>query len=282
MFRSFAVLALVGSASAAAADYSSAEIGCTNAYNMVTCASAVTESSCTNALCLWVDDDRDCKLAAGDDTATAWDADEEAENDALQSAEIVCENSASAEDDCTGDCAWRTEDEVCTLSVTKAEKLLDDDGANGGTTAASMNIIFDEVTCMHLDATAAACDAVDGCTVMTMTDGGQTQSRCVASDAKKLATIEAKCDTAGSAALANAEAAAGISAAKCAVNEYVKSKVCTACAAGSTNTVGDDASGVDTECDVEFAVKASSTSRSDISFATIAMVIATLLACATV
>jgi hypothetical protein len=71
-------------------------------------------------------------------------------------------------------------------------------------------------------------------------------------------------------------------ATKCAVNEYVKSKVCTACAAGSTNTVGDDASGVDTECDVEFAVKASSASRSDISFATIAMVIATLLACATV
>ena len=71
-------------------------------------------------------------------------------------------------------------------------------------------------------------------------------------------------------------------ATKCAVNEYVKSKVCTACAAGSTNAVGDDASGVDTECDVDAAVKASSASRSDISFATIAMVIATLLACATV
>jgi hypothetical protein len=71
-------------------------------------------------------------------------------------------------------------------------------------------------------------------------------------------------------------------ATKCAVNEYVKSNVCTACTVGTTNTVGDDASGIDTECDVDAAVKASSASRSDISFATIAMVIATLLACVTV
>ena len=321
MIRTVALIALVGSASAAAADYSSAEIGCTNAYNMVTCSSAVTESSCTNALCLWVDDEEDCKLAAGDDTATAWDADGEAENDALQSAETVCENSASAEDDCTGDCAWWTEDEMCTLSVTKAEKLLDDDGANGGTTAARMNSLFDEITCRHLDATAAACDAVDGCAVMNVRmDYGLSGLGCTMSVAKELEVIEAKCGTNGAAALATAEAAAGISAAKCAVNEYVKSKVCTACAAGSTNalgddasgadttcdatkcavneyvkskvctacaagstnTVGDDASGVDTECDVDAAVKASSASRSDVSFATIAMVIATLLACATV
>jgi len=71
-------------------------------------------------------------------------------------------------------------------------------------------------------------------------------------------------------------------ATKCAVNEYVKSKVCTACTVGTTNTVGDDASGADTACDVDAAVKASSASRSDVSFATIAMVIATLLACAIV
>jgi len=72
-------------------------------------------------------------------------------------------------------------------------------------------------------------------------------------------------------------AATTCDATKCAVNEYVKSNVCTACAAGTTNAKGDDASGADTTCgDV------SSASRSDISFATIAMVIATLLACATV
>jgi hypothetical protein len=53
-------------------------------------------------------------------------------------------------------------------------------------------------------------------------------------------------------------------ATKCAVNEYVKSNVCTACTVGTTNTVGDDASGEDTFCDVDAAVKASSASRSDI------------------
>ena len=34
----------------------------------------------------------------------------------------------------------------------------------------------------------------------------------------------------------------------CAVNEYVSSHVCTACAAGTTNGAGDDASGSDTTC----------------------------------
>ena len=215
MFRSFAVLALVGSASAAAADYSSAEIGCTNAYNMVTCENLVTESLCTNPLCSWVVDgeDENCELAAGDDTLTAWDDDLTAAEAATSAADNVCYNSATTEAACTGDCTWNVEISKCFLGVAKAEELLDDAGANGGITAANMNAIFEDLTCVHIDATAAACDAVDGCTVMTMTDGGQTQSRCVASDAKKLATIEAKCDTAGSAALANAEAAAGISAA---------------------------------------------------------------------
>jgi len=35
----------------------------------------------------------------------------------------------------------------------------------------------------------------------------------------------------------------------CAVNEYVASNVCTACAAGTTNAASDDASGADTTCD---------------------------------
>jgi len=63
---------------------------------------------------------------------------------------------------------------------------------------------------------------------------------------------------------------------KCAVNEYVKTKVCTACVVGTTNAVGDDASGADTTCDADAV---SSASRSDISFATIVVLIATLLAC---
>merc|ERR1719244_2532324 len=36
----------------------------------------------------------------------------------------------------------------------------------------------------------------------------------------------------------------------CAVNQYVSAHVCTACATGYTNVVGDDASGADTTCDL--------------------------------
>ena len=37
----------------------------------------------------------------------------------------------------------------------------------------------------------------------------------------------------------------------CAENEYVSNHTCQACSAGTTNAVGDDASGNDTSCDVD-------------------------------
>ena len=97
----------------------------------------------------------------------------------------------------------------------------------------------------------------------------------------------------------------------CAANERVASKVCTACAAGTTNAAGDDATGDDTECsalveeeeeeeenEVEPAPPTSpdanttevlevltydysSALRLDISIATIGVVFATILAFAT-
>jgi len=210
MFRTVSILALVGSASAAAADYSNAEIDCTNAYNMVTCEKAYQETSCTDPLCVWnVDDadDKKCLLAAGNTTATAWTADVTAKNAAIGSAYSVC--SASAEADCTGDCAWSAHESECTISVAKAEALLDADDANGGITAATMNGLFSGLTCSHLAGTAAACGAVDGCSVLTV----GTDTGCIASDAKKISVIEAKCVTAGAAAQTAAEAAAGLSGA---------------------------------------------------------------------
>ena len=41
----------------------------------------------------------------------------------------------------------------------------------------------------------------------------------------------------------------GCSAQLCKANEFVKSNACTACPSGKTNVAGDDASGIDTECD---------------------------------
>jgi len=58
----------------------------------------------------------------------------------------------------------------------------------------------------------------------------------------------------------------------CAVDEYVSTKVCTACAAGTTNAAGDDASGADTICDT-----VSSAPRSTSFFATIIVAVALLL-----
>ena len=46
MIRTVALIALVGSASAAAADYKTAEVGCANAYNAVTCDHYLTEATC--------------------------------------------------------------------------------------------------------------------------------------------------------------------------------------------------------------------------------------------
>jgi len=162
-----------------------------------------------NPLCVWVDsEDAKCMLAAGNTTATAWTADMTAESAALATAKSGCTGTAEA--DCTGGCAWMAADDTaCVLTAQKAEELLDTDGANGGITAATMNDLFYEVTCMHLAGTAAACGAVDGCSVLTV--GAQTA--CIASVAKKISVIEAKCVTAGAAAQTAAEAAAGLSGA---------------------------------------------------------------------
>ena len=54
----------------------------------------------------------------------------------------------------------------------------------------------------------------------------------------------------GSTNAAGDDASGADTACKCAADHYVSSKVCTDCAAGSTNAAGDDASGADTTCDI--------------------------------
>ena len=298
--------------------YQTNEIGCTNAYNWVTCDYILTDTACNaNPQCLWKDDDGDlyCGLAADDYEVS--ETDNLAAEGALKSDYDTCYSKGSESANCDGDCSWNEDNSSCDVSVTKTENVLEAADANGGITALLMSVAFTDINCAHRATTGIACEAVDGCALQTI----GAQSRCYISQVKHIGTVETKCGTNGAAARSTAQAAAGISATcavneyvlsnacttcaggttnalgddasgadtacdatKCAVNEYVKSKVCTACAAGSTNALGDDASGADTECDADAAVKDdySSASRSDISFATIAMVIATLLACATV
>jgi hypothetical protein len=206
MFRYIAILALVGSASAAAADYSSAEIGCTNSYNYVTCDYAVTETACINAHCLWKDDDGDLYCGLFGDEDKEFMTDDLAAEEALKSNYDTCYSKGSSAN-CDGDCSWNEDNSSCDVTVTKVESVLDADGANGGITANFMTSAFIDINCAHLATTGIACEAVDGCALQTI--GAKT--RCYISQVKSVKTVETKCGTNGAAARSTAQAAAGIS-----------------------------------------------------------------------
>ena len=206
MIRTVALIALVGSASAAAADYSSAEIGCTNSYNYVTCDYTVTETACINAHCLWKDDDGDlyCGLSADEDEVFM--TDDLAAEEALKSNYDTCYSKGSSAN-CDDNCSWNEDNGSCDVTVTKVESVLDADGANGGTTAGFMTHAFIDINCAHRATTGIACEAVDGCALQTI--GAKT--RCYISQVKYIKTVETKCGTNGAAARSTAQAAAGIS-----------------------------------------------------------------------
>ena len=206
MFRSIAVLALVGSASAAAADYSSAEIGCTNSYNYVTCDYAVTETACINAHCLWKDDDGDLYCGLYGDEDKVYMTDDLAAEEALKSNYDTCYSKGSSAN-CDDNCSWNEDNGSCDVTVTKTERVLDAAGANGGTTAEYMNMAFNDIKCAHLATTGIACEAVDGCALQTI----GAKIRCHISQVKSVKTVETKCGTNGAAARSTAQAAAGIS-----------------------------------------------------------------------
>jgi len=72
----------------------------------------------------------------------------------------------------------------------------------------------------------------------------------VNSDGKRTTVLTKTTNTAGD----DASGADTLCDAKlCAVNQYVKSNVCTACPTGSTNDANDDATGADTSCDTTAA-----------------------------
>ena len=264
--------------------YQTNEIGCTNAYNWVTCDYILTDTACNaNPQCLWKDDDGDlyCGLAADDYEVS--ETDNLAAEGALKSDYDTCYSKGSESANCDGDCSWNEDNSSCDVSVTKTENVLEAADANGGITALLMSVAFTDINCAHRATTGIACEAVDGCALQTI----GAQSRCYISQVKHIGTVETKCGTNGAAARSTAQAAAGISAtcavneyttstasagciacaagtyisagktpgvsstcaATCAVNEYVLSNACTTCAGGTTNAVGDDASGVDTVCD---------------------------------
>ena len=206
MIRTVALIALVGSASAAAADYKSDEIGCTNAYNAVACDSYLTEAACNaDNACLYVsgDDDEYCGLTA--DNEPIWDEDSSAADTALQAAVTACsalDNTAAA---CTGDCAVGQEE--CIPSLDKVTLDLTTDGANAGILGYNAAETYSEATCAILE-TDAACTANAACQLQTMTEDGQTMSRCSSTNLVKIESIKALCVENGAATYATAAAAA--------------------------------------------------------------------------
>ena len=206
MIRTVALIALVGSASAAAADYKSDEIGCTNAYNAVACDSYLTEAACNaDNACLYVsgDDDEYCGLTA--DNEPIWDEDSSAADTALQAAVTACsalDNTAAA---CTGDCAVGQEE--CVPTATKVSTVLTADGANASIMGYEMAEATSDAT-RSIHATAAACEAIDGCEFQTMTVGDQTMSRCQSPDYAKIQSIKALCVDNGATTYTTAAAAA--------------------------------------------------------------------------
>ena len=208
MIRTVALIALVGSASAAAADYKTAEVGCTNAYSAVTCEHYLTEATCNaDPVCLYVSegDDNYCGLTA--DEEVTWDVDSSAADTALQTAINTCnalDNTAAA---CTGDCAPGSEQDGCVPTVTKTTTLLTADGANAGILGYQAAEATSSATC-GIHATEAACTAVAGCEFQTLTVGGETMSRCKTTNLVKVESIKALCVDNGATTYATAAAAA--------------------------------------------------------------------------
>jgi hypothetical protein len=209
MFRSIALLALVGSASAFQTD----EIICTHAYNLLTCDGLETEATCTaNTECAWGGDDG-CELNATD--LAVMDDDGEAGVRALIStAEGQHCATITVEDTCTTDttCVWsaansqdsEAEAPDCLPTIATADAT--------GTTAdfpASIrgliaHYITDLTTCAPATASATTC--TDSKCVFNVED-----SECGIAPAHSFSTMSAKCGTNGAAARSTAQAALGIS-----------------------------------------------------------------------
>ena len=204
MIRTVALIALVGSASAAAADYKSAEIGCTNAYNAVACDSYLTEAQCTaDANCVYVSegDEQSCDLTAANQAN--WDVDKDAADAALEATFMACDALANTAAACTGDCTVGPDS--CIPTITKASTVLTADGANAGIIGYNMAEGDNMATCA-IHATKAACTAAaaDGCELQTFGEN----FRCKTTNLAKVESIKELCADNGAATYATAAAAA--------------------------------------------------------------------------
>ena len=202
MIRTIALIALVGSASAAAADYKTAEVGCANAYNAVTCDHYLTEATCNaDKSCLFVSEGDDVYCGLTVDEEVTWDADSSAADTALQSTIDACEAKDNTAAACTGDCA--PGQDYCEPSAAKISEVLTADDANAGILGYSVAEAVSQATCGSYE-TEAACTAVAACEFQTLGD----QGRCKTTNLVKVESIKVLCVDNGATSYATAAAAA--------------------------------------------------------------------------
>jgi hypothetical protein len=200
MFRSIAVLALVGSASAFQTD----EIFCTHVYNRVTCGELETKATCTaNTECVW---DDGCELNAIDMAVIRTDYNTGVNGLESTAPSLACA-AITAEATCTADttCVWSAKESECLVTIATAD-------ATGTTADCPAGVrgmigalyITEQTTCGPATASATTCTD-------SKCDFDVEESECEISNAYLISTMSAKCGTNGAAARSTAQAALGIS-----------------------------------------------------------------------
>ena len=200
MFRSIAVLALVGSASAFQTD----EIFCTHVYNRVTCGELETKATCTaNTECVW---DDGCELNAIDMAVIRTDYNTGVNGLESTAPSLACA-AITAEATCTADttCVWSAEDTACLPTIATADAAMTTAGLPAGVQG-FVNAVYITGTTTCGPATASNTTCTDSKCEFDVED-----SECVVTYAHVFSTMSAKCGNNGAAARSTAQAAVGIS-----------------------------------------------------------------------
>ena len=203
MIRTVALIALVGSAAA----YQSDELFCTQTYNVLTCGSYTTNTTCVaDTKCVWDADEEGCNLNAADNALWSSDVMAGYGNLTASTSGAAC-GAVTTEAACVTACAWSGENKECMANVATADAALTAASVPAGVRGFVAVSTMGATTCGPAgNATATNC-ADSKCELQTKGD----ESRCRLTAEYALSAMQEKCGANGAAALATAQAANGVS-----------------------------------------------------------------------
>ena len=180
--------------SAAAADYSTDAVSCTNLHSKIVCDAIFTEAECdAESVCAWVntDDDTGCFLAADDQAIL------EADEQKVGAVLYDCDQFAEDETACAADqmCVWAGENDGCVNDGVEASAAAMVDSAPKGIQAQLLIEGYEAEKCLSAANEAACTD--EQCEYVTATVDGQTRSKCVMNKMYKAAYASELCGTEG-------------------------------------------------------------------------------------